>query len=431
MTVQALSDPVQLGYLVPEFPGQTHGFFWRELGVLAQLGIAADIVSTRRPGLNGARADWSDDAASVTTYLASASAPVLMSIVRELRTIPPARLVYVLRQALVMAREGASLPPHATRLRAIVTQLAWLVLGVRLAGLARERRWTHVHVHSCGNAASIAMFARLLSGLPYSLTLHGPLADYGGNQEAKWSNADFALVITEELQSHVRRSLSEALPDTVRVVPMGVDTAEFTRSGPYVPRTAPGTFRLFSCGRLNPSKGHDVLVAAVKKMVDDGADIQLTIAGEDEAGGRGYRQQLERLIDNLGLRHRVRLLGSVPGSAIRKELAEAHAFVLASHAEPLGVAIMEAMCMEIPVVATAAGGVSELVLDGETGILVTPGDPETLAYALMRLMADPPLCAGMGSAGRNRVSSLFGHRRSAEMLAQLAIAARRSSWSRR
>jgi colanic acid/amylovoran biosynthesis glycosyltransferase len=422
MTAGSGSGPVRLGYLVPEFPGQTHGFFWRELGVLAQLDITAQIVSTRRPGRNAARNDWAEHAASQTTYLASATVPAVLSVVRELRTVPRGRLAEVLRHAADRSHNGASSPLHPARLRAFATQLASLVLGARLAGFAREQSWQHVHVHSCGNAASIALYARLLSGLPYSLTLHGPLSDYGGDQESKWSNADFALVITDELLGQVRRSLAAALPSTVKVVPMGVDAAEFSRSRPYVPWTAPGTFRLFSCGRLNPSKGHDVLLAAVRRMVETGAEVQLAIAGEDEAGGRGYRRELERLIDSLGLRDRVRLLGSIPGSSIREELAGAHAFALASHAEPLGVAIMEAMCMGVPVVATAAGGVAELVLDGGTGILVRPGNPEVLADALVRLMAAPLLCADLGAAGRERVSTLFGHRRSAETLAQLATA---------
>jgi glycosyltransferase involved in cell wall biosynthesis len=423
MTAAAGSGAVRLGYLVPGFPGQTHGFFWRELEVLAQLDIDAEIVSTRRPGRNAARNDWAGHAASLTTYLASASLPALLSVLRELRTIPRSRVTEVLRHAADAAQDGASPRLNPARLRAFLTQLVLLVLGARLAGLARERSWQHVHVHSCGNAASIALYARLLSGLPYSLTLHGPLTDYGGDQESKWSNSDFALVITNELLGQVRRSLAVALPTTVNVVPMGVDAAEFSRSQPYVPWTAPGAFRIFSCGRLNPSKGHDILLVAVRRMVDNGADVQLAIAGEDEAGGRGYRGELERLIDSLGLRDRVRLLGSVPGSLIRAELAGAHAFALASHAEPLGVAIMEAMSMGVPVVATAAGGVSELVLDG-TGILVRAGDPDALADALVRLMADPLLCAGLGSAGRDRVNTLFGHRRSAEMLAELATTGR-------
>ncbi|WP_457964485.1 glycosyltransferase family 4 protein [Arthrobacter sp. D1-29] len=422
MTVRTVPDLLRMGYLVPEFPGQTHGFFWRELGVLRQLGVTPMVVSTRHPGANASRNGWAENAESSTIYLASASVPAFLSVARELRTLKRGRLAAVLRRAADMSKAGNDSPRHPARPRQFAAQLVWLALGARLSGLARELGWQHVHVHSCGNAAYIALYARLLSGLPYSLTLHGPLSDYGGNQEYKWSNAAFAFVITNELHSQIRQSLGAALPATVKVVPMGVDANEFSRSQPYVPWTPPSAFRIFSCGRLNPSKGHDVLVAAVRRMVETGADVQLTIAGEDEAGGRGYRRELEGLIGQMGLRDRVRLLGSVPGSVIREELSLAHVFTLASHAEPLGVAIMEAMCMGVPVVATDAGGVSELVLAGRTGILVRPGDPGALMDGLIQLMSDPLLCADLGEAGRKRVSALFGYRRSAEMLAQLARA---------
>ncbi|ADX75037.1 glycosyltransferase [Pseudarthrobacter phenanthrenivorans Sphe3] len=420
MTTESVPDALRLGYLVPEFPGQTHGFFWRELGVLKQLGVSPGVVSTRHPGRNASRNDWGEHAASITPYLASVSVPAFLSCVRELRALTPGRLAEVLRHAARMSKVGDRAPRFA-RPRGFITQLVWLALGARLSGLAREQDWQHVHVHSCGNAAYIALYARLLSGLPYSLTLHGPLADYGGNQEYKWSNAAFALVITEQLEGQVRQSLRTALP-TVRVAPMGVDVNVFKRSQPYVPWTAPGTFRIFSCGRLNPSKGHDVLLAAVRMLVENGADVQLVIAGEDEAGGRGYRQVIERLIDNMGLQDRVRLLGCVPDKVIRQELSLAHVFTLASHAEPLGVAIMEAMSMGLPVVATAAGGVSELVVPGRTGVLVKSGDPGSLAEGLVQLMGDPLLCANMGQAGRQRATTLFSYRRSAEVLVQMARA---------
>lgn len=423
MTTGRGGEVFRLGYLVPEFPGQTHGFFWRETEVLAQLGLAADIVSTREPGRNVSGSDWARYAASITTYLAPDSLPSALSILRELRSTSGGQFAHILRQVAEMSREGAPSPLHPVRLRSLMVHLASLLLGFRLAAVARKRGWQHLHVHSCGNAALVALYARCLSGLPYSLTLHGPLSDYGSNQAAKWANAAFALIITEELHGQVQSLLGTAAPATVEVVPMGVDPLELTRSQAYVPWSRPDVFRIFSCGRLNPSKGHDVLIKAVKTMVLDDLNVQLTIAGEDEAGGRGYRKELERLIDTLGLNNRVRLLGSVSDSSIRTQLDTAHVFALASHAEPLGVAIMEAMCMGVPVVATASGGVPELVRHGETGILVTPGDPEALKNALVELQSDPYLCVIFGAAGRERVSSLFEHRRSAETLARLATAA--------
>lgn len=418
MTEGTGQDQVRLGYLVPEFPGQTHGFFWRETVVLRQLRIHPDIVSTRRPRQDSANKEWGGQADRLTTYLVPSSPPDIGSMLREVLKPGRSRMAEILRVTQEMSGTPAHPFLHPRRICAFAKQLAWLALGARLSGLARERGWQHVHVHSCGNAANIALYAHLVSGLPYSLTLHGPLSDYGPNQATKWAHAAFSIVITNELHGEVRRALGSAVPRHLAVASMGVDAEVFSRAAPYAPWSGNGAFRIFSCGRLNPSKGHDVLLAAVAEMRQAGADVELTIAGEDESGGGGYHLELKRLIDRHGLQHHVRLLGAVPSGRVRQELDRSHAFALASHAEPLGVAIMEAMCMGVPVVATAAGGVPELVLDG-TGLLVSPGNPQELAGALMRLMTDPELCKALGVAGRDRAGTAFGHRRSAEVLAQM------------
>ena len=75
------------------------------------------------------------------------------------------------------------------------------LLGASLARISKRRHWDHLHVHSCADAAHIAMFARILGGVPYSLTLHGPLSDYGPNQRQKWRNAEFVVVICGDIMT--------------------------------------------------------------------------------------------------------------------------------------------------------------------------------------------------------------------------------------
>jgi glycosyltransferase involved in cell wall biosynthesis len=101
---------------------------------------------------------------------------------------------------------------------------------------------------------------------------------------------------------------------------------------------------------------------------------------------------------------------------VRNHLTAAHAFVLASWAEPLGVAYMEAMSCEVPTIGTAAGGVPELITDGQDGILVPPKNPEALATALLQLAADPALANRLSQAGRARVVAGFDSSRGADML---------------
>src|SRR5690606_13642322 len=130
------------------------------------------------------------------------------------------------------------------------------------------------------------------------------------------------------------------------------------------------------------------------------------------------RQALTELIRERALEDRVRLIGAVDEGVIRGELERSHLFALASHAEPLGVAIMEAMAMEIPVVVTAAGGVPELVRDGEDGVLVPPRDPKALARAIENLAADPVGALHMGRMGAQRVRQKFNSEVSAAAIAE-------------
>lgn len=146
-------------------------------------------------------------------------------------------------------------------------------------------------------------------------------------------------------------------------------------------------------------------------------DAHLKIAGADDSKGR-YQHELEALIMQLDLQEAVQLLGAVSEEQVRQGLEQAHIFALASLHEPLGVAIMEAMAMELPVVVTGAGGVPELINDGVEGILVPPHDPEEMARALERVARNPAFAASLTAPARAKVITGFQSDRSARALAQ-------------
>jgi colanic acid/amylovoran biosynthesis glycosyltransferase len=297
---------------------------------------------------------------------------------------------------------------------------AWLatlmIFGAHLAWLAQRRGWKHIHVHSCADAANIALFSRLLGGPTYSITLHGPLSDYGPNQRQKWSYAAFGIVITRRLLDEIRRQLSGSLPIKLGIAPMGVDVSQAARRLPYTPWRS-GPCRIFSCGRLNPVKGHVQLLGAVSTLVKRGWDVYLRIAGEDDMGGSGYRRVIQRMIGELGLQMRVTLMGAIPEASVFSELESSHIFCLASLHEPLGVAIMEAMAMQVPVVVIRAGGVPELVDHGIDGWMVSPNDPEELANGIEYLLRHPELATRFGRAARRKVVEHFSSEVSARTIA--------------
>jgi colanic acid/amylovoran biosynthesis glycosyltransferase len=165
--------------------------------------------------------------------------------------------------------------------------------------------------------------------------------------------------------------------------------------------------KLFSCGRLNVVKGHQDLMSAVRQLLDQGVDVRLEIAGEDDAGGTGYRKELEAHLKKLHLQDHVKLLGAIDAGAVKQKLEEAHLFVLASWHEPLGVAYMEAMAMGVPVIGTDAGGVAELISDGYTGKLVEPKKPADLARAIRDLAGDSDALLRLSQAGRAHIEANY------------------------
>ena len=396
-----------IAYLIPEFPGQTHAFFWRERARLHRLGDRVAIFTTGKPPEElRARHAWAEEAEALPPHLPPLDARALRDIASELRRAGREGLARVAR---AMAAGEAPTPMDRVKLGGA------LLLGARLAAEARREGITHVHVHSCANSANVAMLANRLSGLSYSLTLHNPLDCYGPNQPEKWRHAAFAIVITRAIRDEVEEELAGALPPRLFIAPMGVDEEAFCREAAYEPYAGEGPFRVFSCSRLNPVKAVDDLVRAIAGVAEAGVDVELRIAGADDVGGQ-YQAQVEALAKELGVADRVHLLGSVSEDVVLGELRRSHAFALASLAEPLGVAIAEAMAVEVPVVVTDAGGVPELVTHEESGLMVPPRAPERMAEGLLRVAREPELARKLSRGGRETVLRGFHSGVSAEAI---------------
>ena len=389
----------RLGYLAPEFPGQTHAFFWREIRALEELGIKSRLISTKRPPARINVHGWAAQAQARTTYLLPLQSRDILAIMGELVGAGPLKIARCLKIAL-----SADDCTWGERLRLCVMIAAATIL----ARIMREDGVEHLHVQSCANSANLAMFASFLSGIPYSLSLLGPTLElYGPNQRSKWRHAAFGVVMSKLLYDVVQKRLAGDLPAIVDIVPVGVDLNEMQRETPYLPWQPGELCRIYSCGRLNAIKGHDKLVDAVMMLRKRGIDCHLTIAGEDEQGGSGYRHTLERFISDRGAEARVTLLGAVPETEHRAQLSKAHIFALASENEGISVAIMESMAMQTPVIVTDVGGNSELVINGDNGVLVTYGKPEEMAAAMEKVLRNPEFALDLSKSSRRRVDEKF------------------------
>lgn len=396
----------RIGYLVPEFPGQTHTWIWRERRALEQLGIEADLVSTRRPKVSCH--EWSERAMSLTHYLVPFSRRDVSETLKAFVRAGPKALARCLLVPLEV---------KDAKLRERLRLAALVVVAGRFAALAHERGWTQLHVLSAGDAAHVAAFASRLTGINYSLTLLASLDGYGPHQPEKWRDASFALVMSKRLLAEVEQQLGDVAPARIWIAPMGVDLEQAQRSAPYRPWQAGELCRLYTCGRLHPVKGHKHLLDALALLVRQGRQVRLEIAGGEE-GVTGYRQALEEQVRSLQLEGCVEFLGSVSEQRHRQGIEAAHVFVLASLDEGISVAAMEAMAMQTPAVVTDVGGMRELIEPGVDALMVPSQDAQALAAGIARILDDPDLARRLSQVSRQKVAREFHHRRGAEALAE-------------
>ncbi|MER5173861.1 exopolysaccharide biosynthesis GT4 family glycosyltransferase EpsE [Thioclava kandeliae] len=386
------SDGNAIAVLAAEYPMPTHTFIRREIEALRKLGADVHVFSTREPASGKLARGWGEQARSQCTYLVPFDVRSLWAMPLTLLRAPIYELV---SQA---AREG-----KASLRDAIIC----LPAAARLAAECKRRKIAHIHAHFASRSALVAALAARMSGLPYSITHHGALKDFGGNQTIKWSQAKFAMVITQELLDELEAALAPTRLRASVVQPMGVDSEWFQRKTSYKPRQVGETLRVFSCGRLTRIKGHDCLIEAVALRVGAGDDIQLEIAGGGSSDQDRERLRLLELSEKLGIKDRVSFLGAISEEDVRAKLQASHVFALASRYEAFGVAYIEAMSCGVPTIGTRVGGVPEIIIDGECGFLVPPEAPADLAQAIGKIGDNPVMAELLSSAGRQRVMTRF------------------------
>jgi glycosyltransferase involved in cell wall biosynthesis len=388
---------MNLGYLVPEFPSQTHAFFWRELSAIRAMGDEVHILSTRRPPYEACPHDFADSARRQTHYVFPPEwQSVLSTVIRRPGGMAAA--------CGYLARLDESTLLEKARTMALVACAA------DLWNFSRHHRLDHIHVHSCADAAHLAALCRTLGGPTYSLTLHGDLPVYGKDHTSKMRSAAFVSAVTRPLQDQIVQQVGLPL-DRVPVIPMGVDTDRFQDRG--LRSHLPHRLHMVTVARLNPTKGHEIALEAMRLALNQGYDLHYTIAGEGP-----HRHAIEEQIRRLDLAHRVAMPGILSEEAVLRLLQEADAFVLPSFGlgEAAPVSVMEAMACGLPVICSLIGGTPDMITSGVEGILVEQKDVAGLESAMLMLASRPDRRAGMGRAARRRAVSTFDYRNHAKAL---------------
>ncbi len=258
-----------------------------------------------------------------------------------------------------------------------------------------------VHVHAGIELAVAAKLAR--PDVPLVFTIHGypDAASYVVSGFLASRIADEVICVSERERRTAERY---GFPrDRLTVIHNGVDTPQPTgktlefRQAWGIPDAA---LVVGTVARLERRKGIGHLISAIPRVREERPDIVLLVVGSG-----GARRELEDLAANLGLADSVVFTGPLPDATAAFEAMDVFALPSLQDAFPL--AVLEAMALARPVVATAVGGIPEAVARGETGLLVPPNDPSALSAAILDLAADPSKRRAFGERGRRRVEERF------------------------
>ena len=377
----------QFAYLFERFPSFGQTFCYREVAELARQGMTSPIFSIRKPKDEPPQ-DWDKRVVERVHYL-----PEEKELLDE---------VHRASQKQKITREVIAALDEWGRRTDFLRLYQAVYIGLRLQRMGIA----HIHAHFAGMAARTAFWIQKFFGISFSFTAHANDIfaprdfEIGLNKLVDAARA----VVTET--DYAKKFLQERFPDRadkIYRIYNGLNLAEFRRAD-----FSSASPTIIAVGRLIDKKGFTDLIHACRSLVERGKSFRCEIFGEGP-----LEEKLRRQIEELKLQNCVELPGPKPQHEIRKYLAAGTVFVLPSvidlegGMDNLPTVVMEAMATGLPVVSTAIGGIPEMVIDNETGFLVSAGDADGLADAIEKVIVDLSLAKKLGQAGHGRAETLF------------------------
>ena len=267
----------------------------------------------------------------------------------------------------------------------------------QMVRLFRRGHFDVVHTHNTYPHLYASIAARLAGVSVVVNTRHGQRAGHGwkSRTQFRWASrlVDRIVAVSDDAARLCVDADGVAARRVIRIW-NGIDLNDFSFTGPAAAPIA------ISVARLSAEKDFPTLLRAVALAIREVPDLQLKLVGDG-----AERTKLEGLTRELGITSCVEFLGE--RTDVPHLLAQAGFFVTSSLTEGISLTLLEAMAVGLPVVATAVGGNSEIVVDDVTGKLVPPANPEALARAIVDMCRSENRWPALGRAGRNRVSDHF------------------------
>lgn len=286
------------------------------------------------------------------------------------------------------------------------------------AQLAQEKKIKQIHCHFVPEFGEIIS---RLSEIPFSFTAHC-FEETGMSEQVKQQirqrieYAAFVATATDFARKGLAAMVEPKDKDKIQTVRCGINIGKFVAK-----RNNSELFTIISVAGLYPRKGTRYLIAALEQ-IKERIDFKTRIIGDGP-----LRNELEELVLQKGLENIVEFLGKASNDKVANDLNNSNCFVLPcivteeGYMDGLPVAIMEAMAMGLPVISTPVAGIPELIIHGQTGLLVPQRDPKALAEAILQLYKNPDLGKELGIQARQKVEKEFNRKNSGEQLASLFL----------
>lgn len=317
--------------------------------------------------------------------------------------------------ALIRSKQTSLSRQVATIFRLVFSSL-WFRRGIRYtlkallrSGVLAKRDIDIIHSHSLFNSYDY-LFLSDVFGIPMTTTFHGLIP-----QNVRQLDADNVRAVLDAgkaffVNTKFARSQLETLGcerRKIHIIPQGTDVDDFPFVAKKIDRD--DEIIILSVGRLSVEKGFHVAIEAIAAIIDRHPGIRYHIVG-----GGPEEKKLRALIDRYNLHDKVEIIGSVSTALLAQHYASSHLFLLpsidfrdGSHTETQGVVLQEAQCSGIPVIASRTGGIPEIIIETETGLLCDEEDSQQLGDCIDRLIEDPDLYHKLHLQGRRDVEDHY------------------------
>lgn len=403
-----------IGYVLTHHPRTSQTFIDAELRAIEESGEHLTIFAMNEPADDQIVGDDAVRWRASTVYLKAAGPRGVATAAAHAMRRRPSALAGTTWTAV---RTCARSP------KALLRRLAHLAEAFIVWDRARLDGVDRLHAHFAQVPSTIAWLAcdlgrRTRQGpTSFSMTIHGigemarPAEDLPA---AKLADASTVRFVCDAARRHFE---TLGRPATTQIVRCGIDLERFSLRSSRAVASPP---RILMVGRLTQAKGQRDAIGALSTMHERGTAAELVLVG-----GGDDEHTLRRMVDEAELTGSVHFLGELSPNAVRDQLELADAWCLPSYDEGLPVALIEALAVGCPVVATNIAGIPELIVDGSTGRLVEPGDVATLADALSDAVTDSTERSAWIQRGRAAVEAAHDQRTTlGEFLALIGISTR-------